>query len=536
MSITTDSARPSSEPPATPISRRSVIGLGLAGTASFALSTRLFGGGSARGAHLSSFVAAGGDDTPPLVPRFQQLLRIPPEIRSSGGVINIEQKVARQRILPAPFPETGIWGYNGMVPGPTIRQTRGGSRTELNQRNSLPEPVSVHLHGSPSQPFYDGHPEDLLRPGTAKLYKYPNEEEARTMWYHDHALHVTAEHVYKGLAGFFIQEPSAEDVSRFRLDQLPSGAFDIPLMFHDMQFTSGGEPFFDDDGHKDLFGNVALVNATPWPRLNVATRKYRFRFLVGSLSRVYRFSLSNGMPFTIIGTEDSLLNAPVRVTSFRQAPAERYEVVIDFSGLNVGDRVTLLNQAAEGAMREVMQFVVDRKVTDTTPIPSRLNDVRFPDPSKVVQRRHFRFERSGSEWVINGKTYESSRIDARPRIGDTELWTLENSSGGWSHPVHIHMVDFQIRSRNGRPPFAYERGLKDMVYLGPNETAQVLIHFSPPPAADPTRPTVGRYVMHCHNVVHEDHDMMNQFETRSGATAARASSPHSMMVQWELQA
>jgi spore coat protein A len=540
MSTSSDPAR--STPGASAgVSRRSAIGLGLAGSASLALSTRLFGE-AAGGSRLGSLGGTARDTTPPLVPRFVQDLRIPPALPVSAtdgnaDIYTVEQRVARQRILPAPFPETEIWGYNGMVPGPTIRQTRAGRLTVVRNTNALPEPYSTHLHGSPSQPFFDGHPEDLTRPGQTKVYKYPNDEEARTLWYHDHAVHLTAEHVYKGLAGFFVQEPGAEEVATFHLDQLPSGAFDIPLLFHDMQFTSSGELFFDDAGHKDLLGNVNLVNATPWPRLRVATRTYRFRFLVASVSRGYRFSLSNGMSFTIIGTDGGLLNAPVRVTSFRQGMAERYEVVIDFSALRVGDKVTLRNLAADTAMRDVMQFVVDRTDGDRTPIPARLNDVRFPRESSVVQRRSFRFERSNGLWVINGKPWDFSRVDAAPRVGDTELWTFENRSGGWFHPIHIHLVDFQVLRRNGRPVPAYENGFKDVVYVGPNETVEVLMTFNAPPVIDPAQPTLGRYVMHCHNLVHEDHDMMNQFEITAGRSRA-ATSPYGgmMMMQWELRA
>ena len=106
-------------------------------------------------------------------------------------------------------------------------------------------------------------------------------------------------------------------------------------------------------------------------------------------------------------------------------------------------------------------------------------------------------------WTINGKIWETDRVDANPKLGTTEIWSLQNNSGGWFHPVHIHLVDFQILDRNGRPPYAFERGWKDVAYVGEGETVRVAMKFGP---------HKGRYVMHCHNVVHEDHDMMNQFE------------------------
>jgi spore coat protein A, manganese oxidase len=557
MPVPDPTVRTSAEPhvpgPAGPISRRQLLGLGITAAAGMALPAGVLGGVAPAGTRLGALTRAssGGDVTPPRIPRFVQELKIPPVLSPSEVVdgvdfYDIEQRVAMQQILPPPYPATEVWGYNGMVPGPTIRQHRHGNRTVVRNKNSLPEPYSTHLHGSPSQPIFDGHPEDLTYPGETKVYKYPNDEDGRTLWYHDHAVHLTAEHVYKGLAGFFIQEPDPAEVAEFDLDRLPSGEYDVPLMFSDMQFTANGTVFFDDDDHKDLIGNVNLVNGVPWPVLRVATRKYRFRFLVASVSRGYVFSLSNGMPFTMIGTDSCLREAPVNVTRFRQGMAERYEVVIDFSALNVGDKVTLLNLAAEGPMRQVMQFVVDRAVTDTTPLPTRLYEVPFPRASDVTKRRYFLFERENDEWVINGKPWDFARVDAAPRVGDTEKWILENKSGGWFHPVHIHLVDFQVLRRNGRPPFPYERGLKDVVYVGPNERVEVLMTFHAPPVVDPTQPTLGRYVMHCHNLVHEDHDMMNQFELGAGATStvaagmstAAGGSPHRgmMMLQWELQA
>ncbi len=126
----------------------------------------------------------------------------------------------------------------------------------------------------------------------------------------------------------------------------------------------------------------------------------------------------------------------------------------------------------------------------------------------AVKSRSFEFKRDGGQFTINGHTWADvvrsgfTRIEANPRHGDVELWTFRNSSGGWFHPVHVHLVDFKVVDRNGRPPFAYEVGSKDVVYLGEGDTVRVLIHFE----------GRGKYMMHCHNTVHEDHDMMTQFQ------------------------
>jgi len=157
-----------------------------------------------------------------------------------------------------------------------------------------------------------------------------------------------------------------------------------------------------------------------------------------------------------------------------------------------------------------------------------------------VRERLFRFERSGGQWVINGLPWDE-RVDATPRANTTERWFFENKSGGWFHPVHVHLVDFQIVRRNGRAPFAYENGLKDTAYVGENERLELLMTFRPALPVDPNRPVLGKYVMHCHNLVHEDHAMMTEFDVRPGSAAA-AQAGHaraagrSMMVQWELRA
>jgi spore coat protein A, manganese oxidase len=540
--------------PSTKLPRRDVIRMGLAAGGTLAATPLLarIGGTSGGTGRVTAQAASGSIDgdapgKPPRVPHFQRPLRIPPVLsptRTEGGVdyYTITQQVGSADILPSPFPRTQIFGYNGIYPGPTIKQTRGGNRTEVLQINNLPRgnPFSVHLHGSPSQPFYDGHPEDLTPVGGRKAYKYPNDEEARTLWYHDHALHQTADHVYRGLAGFFIQEPAAEEVAEFNLNQLPSGKYDIPLMVGDAQYTEQGRTSFDHD-EDSLWGNVIMVNGVAWPYLTVDRAKYRFRILVGSISRGYNFRLSNGMTMHVIATDSGLVRSPIPVQSFRQGMAERYEVVIDFSRLAPGTKVTLLNTNRDDELRDVMQFVVGNGTGPANALPQFLNEaneVRFPATQSVVGTRQFRFERSGGLWVINGVPWEERKV-ATPRVNTTERWVFQNNSGGWFHPIHVHLVDFVITKRNGRAPLPYENGLKDTVYVGANETVEVLMTFRPAVQVDSSKPVLGEYVMHCHNTVHEDFDMMTEFDVRSGAASASAAGRHgagsTMMAHWDLR-
>lgn len=521
------------------VSRRDILrlamaGAGVAATGPVLARTGVLGGsdGVVQQGLVNGVLSEDAPFAGPSIAKFERDLVIPTVLTPTSTtaatatsratrVYDLEHRVSTQQILPAPFPATEIWAYNGTVPGPTIRQTRNGPLTVVRNKNSLPagHPYSMHLHGSPSQPFFDGHPDDLTPVGATKTYKYPNSQEARTLWYHDHAMHQTAEHVYKGLAGFFIQDPSAADVAKYGLGALPSGKYDIPLLVGDMQFRSDGRVAYDDEGHDSLWGNVNVVNGRAWPKLNVDRTKYRFRMLVGSVSRSYNFALSNGAPITVIGTDAGLLPAPVQVSSFRHGMAERYDVIIDFTKFAVGTKITLTNIASDGDMRQVMQFVVTGPEVPSAPVPARLNDVVFPQAADVVQTRHFKFDRTNGMWSINGITWDGA-VAATPKVGTTEKWILETSSGGWFHPVHIHLVDFQILRRNDGPAFPFEQGWKDVAYVGANETLELLMTFHEPEAIDPAQPTLGNFVMHCHNLVHEDHDMMNQFQIQAGATTA----------------
>ncbi len=432
---------------------------------------------------------------------------------------DITMRAAQVEILPGY--QTVAYTYNGQVPGPTIRVDQG-RQVVVRQANQLPamhdrlgyEPwTSVHLHGSASLPQFDGYASDITRPGEFKDYQYPNAQPARTLWYHDHGVHHTAQNAYQGLAAMYLMSDPLE-----RSLGLPSGEFDVPLMISDAMFHSDGQFLFSLDDESGMWGDVMLVNGVPWPTMDVKPRKYRFRVLNCSISRSLNWRLSNGAPFHVIATDGGLTAAPIQVTNIRHAGAERYEVVIDFAKYKPGTLIQLLNNSPKNNRDDtntnrIMQF---RVVSGSFPtaddnLPSVLNPnnpVMALEESQAVNRRRFRFERKNSQWTINGKTWKDVEDSgyrytvAQPLKDSVEVWTLENSSGGWFHPVHIHLVDFKILDRNGRPPHPWERGPKDVAYVGENETVRVLVRFE----------GRGKYMMHCHNLVHEDHDMMAQFE------------------------
>jgi len=436
----------------------------------------------------------------------------------------ITQQQVKAQILPDR--QTTIWGYNGMTPGPTLYVDQH-RKAVVRQICALPDRhpelgynvwTSTHLHGSCSLPEYDGYASDITTPGAFKDYQYPNIQDARTLWYHDHGVHITANNAYMGLAAQYILHSDAE-----RALPIPHGHYDQPLILKDAMFQENGDLVIDDNNENGIYGDVILVNGVPWPRMDVEPRKYRFRVLNASVSRSYDLSLDTGEPLVVIGTDGGLMPAPQPCAHVKVGMAERYEIVIDFSKYQPGQKVTLKNRSPDNNIDYdttgvVCQFVVGAHVTDprSNEIPQDLNpnmNVMGLKESDAKTTRLMRFERKDGHWTVNGQTWEDvvnsdyELTVANPGLGDVEIWELENPSGGWFHPVHIHLVDFKVLDRNGRPPEDWEKGPKDVVYVGENEKVRVIMRFEN---------QVGRYMMHCHNLVHEDHDMMVQFEVGGG--------------------
>jgi spore coat protein A len=445
----------------------------------------------------------------------------------------LTQKLGQASIVPGLT--TTIAGYNGIFPGPTIRVPRG-TRSEVRIKNSLtvnringqPFSTVTHLHGSASLPQYDGYANDHTHPGQCKTYKYPNWQPARTLWYHDHNHRTTAANAYSGLAAQY------HLTDEYEAAQLPQGQYDVPIVVSDIAFKADGSVAFDDEDNAGFMGDVIMVNGVPWPKMRVKPRVYRFRFLVSSISRSYRFRLSTGDPFYVVGTDGGMVPKVAAVESWRQGAAERYEVLIDFRKYKTGQKIELRNLSNKNNedfknTDKVMQFevVADSGAPDTYVIPTTLDAGPVPwanrgardamklKPEMAVARRTVRVERKHGLWTVNGETWDDveksnfRRVLGNPKPYDIEIWDLVNESGGWFHPVHIHLIDGQLMSRNNTPgnkPYAWEGGPKDVFYLGENETASVLMQFT---TGDGN--AGGRYMLHCHNLVHEDSDMMIQF-------------------------
>jgi FtsP/CotA-like multicopper oxidase with cupredoxin domain len=182
------------------------------------------------------------------------------------------------------------------------------------------------------------------------------------------------------------------------------------------------------------------------------------------------------------------------------APGERHDVLVDFSAVPVGAEVTLVNTFGTGPTRDVLRFVVTRRATDDTRVPTRLADVPPPRPADAVATRQFDFRINGGRWTINGHAYDPAGSLAAPRLGTVELWRFTSD---FHHPVHVHLAHFRVVSRSGRNPDPTDAGWKDTVDVRPYETVEVLVTFAG---------YRGRYMLHCHNLEHEDMAMMANFD------------------------
>jgi spore coat protein A, manganese oxidase len=445
--------------------------------------------------------------------RFAVPFRTPPVLSPvlsdrTSDYYEIFQKESTTEILPGI--KTRIWGYQGMFPGPTI-EARRGREVIVRHTNLLPVQTAVHLHGGVTPSASDGFPMDFIRPGESRTYIYPNNHQGATLWYHDHAMGDTGRNIYMGLAGLYLLKDDAEASLG-----LPRGPYDVPLLIQDRLFGLDGSFIYKTLQNRGAKPGVILVNGVPYPRMEVATRKYRFRILNGSNATPFRLGLSSGQSFVQIATDGGLLSSPVSCRAIPIAMAERVEVVIDFSEYPIGTRIMLQNltrrqPSANGA---IMCFDVVRKEVDDSIVPDRLSEIMPIPRDAAVRTRRFVFSGRltfgippNNNWMINDNGFDPERSIADPGFGDVEIWHLRNDRFlgmlGMLHPIHVHLVNFQILERNGRAPFLWERGWKDTVALNPGEEVKVIMKFVG---------YRGRYLIHCHNLEHEEHSMMARYD------------------------
>ncbi|MET7338345.1 multicopper oxidase family protein [Nonomuraea sp. NPDC005650] len=425
---------------------------------------------------------------------FTVPLPLPPALKPAAvlpdaDVYRVTTRPAVAELLPGL--QTPVLTYGGSYIGPTIRATTG-RRVIVHHTNTLDMGTAVHLHGAHVPAAHDGFPTDLINPGTTRTYEYPNRQAAATLWYHDHAHHMEAEHVYRGLHGFYLLEDPAE-----RSLKLPKGAYDIPIMLTDARFADDGSLVFimDDSGNR----TTLLTNGRPAPYLPVAGRRYRLRLLNASNMRVFQLQLAGGEELVQVASDGGLLPAPAPTGTITLSAAERADVVVDFSRYPAGTEL-VLSDTLTGL--PVLRFDVEDRVRDDSRVPSVLRPADPLPPATTVRDVTFAYDFALGWFTINGKLFDADRVDFTINRDSTEIWRIHNSTSpiGVPHNLHVHLVQFRVLDRNGVPA---GQGPKDTVSVAPGETVRVQATFTD---------HLGRYVFHCHQLDHSSMGMMAVFE------------------------
>jgi spore coat protein A len=535
----TNSPQPRSGSPDAQFGRRAFLTGAAAGALALALPVRPRLGGS---------TLVGSTSHAAIARPFRSALPVPEVL--TDRQLAIEMREAEVDILPGR--PTEMWTYDGSFPGPTIRRPAaapGDPPTEVTFTHGLPATageLTVHLHGGHNRSEHDGQPgglteaqpearycdispglaeaesgnDLLISPGASRTYTYDlteggAPERAAFQWYHDHRLERTAPNVWRGLAGMWIIDDEVDAAL-----PLPRGERDIPLMIADRQFNRHNQltdPFsgFGHPPNDGVTGNRVLVNGAHLPHHRVSARRHRLRVLNASNFRSYNLALSNGAPLVQIATESGLLPRPLERSRVLVGPGERVELIVDFGRFPHRDvelrsvrrrdgESGLGSRAFEGPL---MQFRVGARRSDQSKVPASLRPL--PDwvaEASQTPQKSWNVEIDGFVWVINGRSFDPAHVEHTPVAGTTETWRLKNKTAV-AHLVHLHHTDFYMLERNGRRPPAWERALKETFFLDPRDEVVVAGRF-----AD----HLGKFVVHCHMLDHEDHGLMSQFEVVGG--------------------
>ena len=522
---------------------------------------------------------------PPLdgatLPKYVDPLPIPSVLVTSPlATYDLYMRQGTAQLLPTGWPQSTVWGFTtgetaGYL-GPTL-VAESGSPISVRWHNELPVPhllpssidttidgrhaagdsispedwlksrAVTHLHGGNVDPASDGGPDDWFLPGMSKLDEYPNDQDAATLWYHDHALGITRLNPYLGLAGGYVVTDPYE-----RSLNLPGGAYDIPLIVQDKTFDVNGEQTYATEGILPLihptwvpeyFGDTILVNGKVWPYLDVEPRRYRFRIVNGSNARFYALTFApekdqNRLKPVIhqIGAEGGLLPAVASTDRLVIAPGERADVIVDFARL-AGQTVTLRNTAKApypgGASPDpkttgqVMQLRVVTPLagTDTSAIPAAPRPIERLLPTDAAQTRDIKLDEtldpatgSPTMLTLEDKAWHDP-VTITPKLGTTEVWRYINTTAD-THPMHTHLTMFQVVERRKFDVAAYlntgvlrftsaakgpnpnEAGWKDTVQVAPGEVVSIVAQFD----------RLGLYPFHCHILEHEENEMMRPCE------------------------
>jgi len=443
------------------------------------------------------------------------------------------------------LPPTRVWTYGDSFPGPVF-DTRSGEGLLVEWANELPArhflPIDhtlhgaesgkpevravVHLHGGKTPPESDGYPEAWFVPGKSGTCFYPNRQDAALLFYHDHAMGINRLNIYAGLQGLFVVRDQVEDSLN-----LPKGRHEVPLLIFDRMLRTDGSLEYPTSGDAkspwvpEVFGDAMLVNGKLAPYLDVEPRKYRFRILSGANGRFFRLSFGSLLGFHQIGSDQGFLAAPLPLRRLLLAPGERGDLIFDFSA-HAGQEVLLKSDSFD-----LLQFRVAASPTaanptnDSSTLPSTLRHLtRIPESDAIKTRRLTLDENmdmvNQSMGMLLNNTPWHMPITEKPVLDTTEIWELVNLTED-THPIHLHLVKFQILDRRkfdvfdyrskgtlrylaaAMPPSPFEAGWKDTVRADSGVITRIIVRFEG---------YTGRYVWHCHLLEHEDNEMMRPFE------------------------
>ncbi len=428
--------------------------------------------------------------------------------------------------------------------GPIIR-VKKGQKIRINYKNILDDESIIHWHGLHVPEEMDGHPRYAINKGEEYIYEFKVINRAGTYWFHPHPHGKTGPQVYGGLAGLFIVHDDEEKALN-----LPKGEFDIPLVIQDRIFNSDNQLVYLQSPMERMngfLGNQILINGKPNFKLSLSSRAYRFRLLNGSNSRIYKVAFSNGMPLTVIGNDGGLLEKPLIKNYVVLAPAERVDLIVDFSDFDLNSKIELISLPfpnpnvgggmmmggmgsssglPNGAQLKLAEFKIDKIVKDNFQLPKKLSKIPPINDSKAINSRNprtFRFAMSHMSWTINGRTFGMTDVasDEKVKLNTTEIWEFVNGGGRMGmgmrggmmqmpHPVHVHQLQFRIIERSFKNSSLWQslkdgfidEGWKDTFLLLPGMKVKILIEFKDYP---------GLFLYHCHNLEHEDMGMMRNY-------------------------
>lgn len=438
------------------------------------------------------------------------------------------------------LPPSRLWGY-GATSAPVLFEAEKNEGVLIDWINDLPskhflpldppmhgmemDPPTraiTHLHGARVPSISDGYPEDWFGPGKNKLCYYPNHQDATALWIHDHAMGVSRFNVFAGLMGWYLLRDQVE-----RNLNLPSGKYEIPLLIYDRSFDLEGQLFYPnppDEGawSQEFLGDAMVINGKVRPYHEVEPRKYRLRIVNTANSRFFSLSFSSGQRFHVIGSDQGLLATPVELKRLVLAPAERTDLIVDFSVVR-GERVVLQSDGLE-----LMQFRVGKeRVEDESQLPKSLRAIERIGEERAVRRRvmtlnQFDDDSGMAMTMLLNRKHWADPVTEQVKLNSVEIWSLANLTQD-THPIHLHLVRFQVLDRRSfsvddylannalslhytdeaRKPAPHEMGWKDVVQCPPEMVTRIIVPFEG---------YAGRYLWHCHLLEHEANDMMRPYD------------------------